>query len=511
MEKEKILFPTFTPIEEGERRGLPDFPLDALPDVLRDIVKGIALEVQAPAGNIALQMFGVLSVCLQGKFEIEVYPGRIESGINIYGLTIAKTGERKTACLSPLKKPLEQCISEENERNKKEIKLSQARIRKQEQIIQKIEKSMGGMGGRDKSRNCAIDNYETPINESVDLVEQLAEANIELERLKKEAVKPCNPFIDDATPEGTILVLAENNGMAAVVTDEGGIFQNLAGLYSKSGSLPNIDLFLKGYDGSSYNQVRVGRPSVHLDQVYITMSLSVQPIVVKEAMDNPFFRQKGLLARFLFSWPESRVGDRFTRDVILMPDTVKDRYQELIQSLYGIQGGGIIKSDDDVAMAYKILVDNTEIQLRPGSELSDVVEWGNRYVSHVARIAAILHIAKAPLHWNSPLSIDTFTQAVKIGEYFKAHACAVYRYINGIDEDSEKDLLLYVWKKIKAIGDGSTVTEVQRKAQGRIENVEELRRFLLMLQGRGYIVIRSEKTAKKSHDVIYINPEALRN
>lgn len=64
--------------------------------------------------------------------------------------------------------------------------------------------------------------------------------------------------MDDVTTEKLTQVLSDNDGRAAIISTEGGIFDTLAGIYTKN---VNIDVMLKGYSGDPIKVDRIGRCS----------------------------------------------------------------------------------------------------------------------------------------------------------------------------------------------------------------------------------------------------------
>ncbi|HPO04287.1 MAG TPA: DUF3987 domain-containing protein [Bacillota bacterium] len=85
-------------------------------------------------------------------------------------------------------------------------------------------------------------------------------------------VKPLRLFMDDLTSEKLTSVLADNNGRAAIVSAEGGIFDIISGLYNKS---VNIDVFLKRHSGDTIRVDRIGRESESIIHPALTMLLTV--------------------------------------------------------------------------------------------------------------------------------------------------------------------------------------------------------------------------------------------
>lgn len=97
----------------------------------------------------------------------------------------------------------------------------------------------------------------------------------ELASFKEE--KPLKLYVDDITTEKLTSVLADNDGRAAILSTEGGIFDTLAGIYTKN---VNIDVILKGYSGDSIRVDRIGRQSESVMTPALTMLLMAQPSVL---------------------------------------------------------------------------------------------------------------------------------------------------------------------------------------------------------------------------------------
>ena len=95
---------------------------------------------------------------------------------------------------------------------------------------------------------------------------------------------------------------------------------------------PNIDILLKGHSGDAVLVDRKGRPPERVDDAAITLGITVQPDVVKGLARNRGFRGRGLLARILFSLPQSRVGSR-TIEPNGIPERVVHEYEKNILAL----------------------------------------------------------------------------------------------------------------------------------------------------------------------------------
>jgi Protein of unknown function (DUF3987) len=102
--------------------------------------------------------------------------------------------------------------------------------------------------------------------------------------------------------------MAANDDAMAILSDEGGIFDILSGLYSDGKA--NIDLLLQGHTATPVRVDRGSRPPVFMQNPVITMGLTIQPQVLANICKSKTFRGRGLLARFLYVVPKSNIGNR---------------------------------------------------------------------------------------------------------------------------------------------------------------------------------------------------------
>ena len=86
---------------------LQPFPLSSLPPVLGEYLKAVAEYVQVFPEMAVLPLLSVLSLCVQGKAVVK-YPGNNHTEpLNLYTMTIASPGERKSGCFTEFMKPVE--------------------------------------------------------------------------------------------------------------------------------------------------------------------------------------------------------------------------------------------------------------------------------------------------------------------------------------------------------------------------------------------------------------------
>ncbi len=114
------------------------------------------------------------------------------------------------------------------------------------------------------------------------------------------------------------------------MSSEGGLFETMAGRYS-SGN-PNVDVYLKGYSGDPLRVDRKSRPPEFVPRPALTLVLTVQPEVTQGLAAKPGFRGRGVLARFLYSLPQSMVGFR-SNNPPLVPEELMEVWRSTVSAI----------------------------------------------------------------------------------------------------------------------------------------------------------------------------------
>jgi hypothetical protein len=200
-------------------------------------------------------------------------------------------------------------------------------------------------------------------------------------------------LVNDATPESMVSIMQENNGCLAILSSEGSeVFDIAAGRYSKSGV--NISLLLKGHSGDLVRVDRKGRDPEYIEKPCLAMLLAIQHGVLEEAAAKREFVQRGLMQRFLFCLPESKVGRRNVRPGAI-PEECKAQYEKLLYKLLGDNLSSRGKEPltltllDGAEKIFTLFLE--ELEYRLGEDLSSVKGFGSKLSGSVLRIAGILH------------------------------------------------------------------------------------------------------------------------
>ena len=369
-------WPEELPELAAEAPESPDFPLDSLPPVLRDMAAGVAETTQtnpAMAGTMAL---ACLAAAVAGKFEIEPKPDYREP-LNLYTLIAADPAERKSATLALMTAPLYRFQSEENARRAFDIQAYKDQREALETELAKIK--------RDKKP---------------DKAERMADKRREMDALP--VVEPVCIIADDVTPEVAASLLAENHGILSIFSAEGGIFGNLAGRYSNG--QPNLSTFLKAHSGDPIRIDRRGREET-IDKPALTCCLCVQIGVLTDVLKNKAFRETGLCARFLYCTPPSRLGER-AYNTTPLDSAVKEKYKALLYDLLSVscqepQPLGLTEAAGNVSADYF-----SEFEKELGSTYREYSDLAGKHFGAAMRLAGLLHCA---LHGSDAAQADVKT------------------------------------------------------------------------------------------------------
>ena len=479
-------FAPFAPFAAPNENQLPTFPVECLPPALGEYVKSVSDNIQVSVDMAAVSALAVCAICVQRKFIINPKPGWIEP-LNLYAVIVAKPSERKSPVMKSMTRYIYEYIKAENNRRAPEIETYKTQRTMLENAIESI------MKAKTKDEKSKL--------------KSIMEKKRELWEL--EPVRPMRLIADDVTPEALTSLLADNGGKMAVISAEGGIFETMSGMYNNK---VNIDAVLKAYSGDYIQVDRKGRQSESIEYPALTILLFIQFLVLNNIMENDTFRGRGMLARFLYSIPQSVVGNRNYNTKAVDPD-VKRGYENLLYSLLSIPDQSrpevIYLSDEasDLSMDFF-----NELEPRLIGDLEEIEEWAGKYHGQVMRIAGIIHCC---IHGenatNEPVSGDTFQNAITIGKYFLEHAKAAFQ-IMGLGESPDVKDAKYILKRFESTGK----TEMSKrdlhqlcKDKKRFEQSEYMEPILQLLIDHGYIRIEKVQTGGRPTENIILSPDYL--
>jgi hypothetical protein len=420
------------PLQPFESVEVPEFPVDALPSDVAEYASQEAEAKQVPVDLPGCLILGGLAAAAGGKCNVYLSPDWQEP-VNQYIVSVLPSGERKSPLFRSILKPLEDVEKELVAQQTPEI----LRQKTERDILEKRWQNAKTDAAKGKG-----DARITAEAEAHSYVEELAHFTVpEMPRL----------LADDATPEAVAGLLAEQKGRLAIASTEGGIFDIVGGRYSDS--TPNLDVYLKAYCGDTVRVDRRSRPPEFVSNPTLTVILTVQPDVISDLASKKAFRGRRFLARWLYSLPKSKVGYR-NIDAPSVAEEVRQMWGSLLRQILLLPVPEpdklpLISLSAEARALFREFRQEVEIELRPGEELDDLADWGNKLSGNVARLAGLLHIAEwarnsmnAPTPWDSPISVDTMREAIALGKYFEGHAKAAFALMGS---DGKLQVAKKVW------------------------------------------------------------------
>ncbi len=480
-----------TPLLFG-KINTPEIPLSLFPSIYGKFGEAVSKSTQTPSGLAAMFLLSTLATCLQGKFVVSPSGDSYVEPMQLWTLTALPPASRKTAVLQHILRPIisweaEMCteLKSQIEENKLQRDVSKLRI---EQL-----KTEAGKCKSDEDRELIFAKVR-------ELIEEMPE------ELRFPRV-----FNGDCTSEGLQKLLNENIGRMSILTDEGGIFEVMAGLYS-NGKV-NIDVFLKGHAGSPIRVDRAGR-TLTIDDPSLTFGLAVQPDVVKKLSNNSkgTFRGNGCLARFLWCIPESNIGKRDVRKRVPIPNKLEIEYCAAIKSLLNLPGlTGEDRSENPLVLDAEALNEwfdfSQRIENEQGSlgSLSSIQDWSGKLPGATLRIAGLFHLAEFGTE-SKVISVSTIRNAIKLSELLIDHAKAAFDMI-GTDPEIDDAKFILQWLLAYGKTPSFKRNDLHRALHGKFTKIDRLDDALKILTERHIISEQiSKSTGHRPIKLHYVNP-----
>lgn len=463
-------WPLLEPFEEAYDQG-EAFPVDSLGNVLRDYVLAVAESLQVPVDMVGTICLGMLSAGVQGKWCIGG-GGDWSEPLNLFVCVVAEPAERKSAALKRMAGPLKHYEMEQNRLNALEIKQSQAMHTALERKVSSVQEKFSKGKAKEDELLAAV-------------------AELEGHQVRHE----CKLVTSDVTPEKLAALMDEHEGRMALFSAEGGIFDMMLGKRYGNGG-PNFDVFLNGHAGDLIQVDRLGRPPISISDPCLTMALMVQPVVLERLVGNPDFRRKGLVARFLYSYPTTALGRRKTR-TRRVPDGLEQAYGDILEQLLDIQVPRQQRGFLRLSREARDYLDRYRDYIEQGLDKEtgayrNMTDWAGKLPGAVLRMAGILHCVRYRCEGvdldRIPVECETMERAVELGNYYLAMASGIYAR-SGADGTTAGARKL--WERIREKGYRSQITRDDIGKVGRrlFENASERGKAVEELVARGYLRI----------------------
>jgi hypothetical protein len=369
------------------------FPVDALGDVLGNAARAINDRVQAPMAICGQSVLATATLAVQGHADTQLPTGHIKP-VSSFFLTVAETGERKTAGDSEALESVAKWERELRESYDNDFPKYENNMEAWEEARNKAKKDA-------KGNQAAI---------------KLAFANI--------GPKPTPPLIPlltcpEPTYEGLVKQLAVGQPSIGLFADEGGQFIGGHGMNDEA-ILRTAAGLSSVWDGKPIKRVRGGDGVTVLPGRRVALHLMAQPDVAAMVLSDSLLLNQGLLSRCLATAPDSIAGSRQWHEPNENSAENLKVYNDRIYEILSRPLPLVAKKNNELAPRVVLLssiaremwiafADKIELQIKPNGLLIPIKGLANKLPEHAARLAAILTLAPV-------LTATTDVADIKISE-----------------------------------------------------------------------------------------------
>lgn len=414
----------------------PAFPVEALPEYLQTYVRAVAEATQTAPDLCACYVLGSMAGAIARKVEIHISTDYREP-LNLYLLMVAKPGERKSAILKETALPWDVAERALVEASAVTIAKAESRRRIVEKERDKYE--------RDAANAKMVCDQMSAKAKALELAEEWAKLEVSATPVLR---------VGDVTPEKLSTILAEQGGVISVFACEGTLFSIAGGRYAGDGG-SSFDGLLNGHPGDDLKVDRQSRPSVRVERPAITIAVAVQPDVVASIFKNTAFRERGLLGRFLYVWPQSMLGRRNVNPAAI-PPVAREGYAEGVALLLAWpmpETPTMLTLSPEAKAVGDAFGKWIEPQLGDDGTLTHFTDWAGKLCGAAYRLMGVLHMAqyadKQPATL-PPVSGECAERAVVLAKYFLAHAQIVYGW-GGADPVLSAARKVVEWLKVRGL------------------------------------------------------------
>jgi len=450
-------------------RVIPDgdaYPIEAL-GPLRAAAEAIFDKTQAPAAIGAQAVLGVASLAAQGLADIETLAS--PAPCSLYLLTIAQSGERKSAC-DRLAMP----------------------------SVFEFQRELGD-AYRDETtaHRIRVDIWErqrADILKSANTEPTAAEAD--LQALGPAPESPLHPVIVSSEPtfEGLAKNLAYARPALGIFSDEGGAF--LGGHAMNSDNRLKTVAGLSGlWDGTPVNRTRAGDGVATFSGRRVASHLMVQPIAAAGLLADPIANGQGFLARFLITEPPTTIGTRTRRGHSIGSDAAltsfAGRVGDMLRADLPLREGTAneldpptLALDPDARHALVEFHEEVERGQIAGGPYETTRPFASKAAEHAARIAGVMTLYGDTNACS--VSVSAMSDAITLARFYlsEAQRLSDAAEISSETQDAEvlRKWLLSNWSEAFI-----SATDAAQHGPSRLRETAKLKKLLRVLEQHGWL------------------------
>ncbi len=355
------------------------YPAEVLGRLLSDAAEAVHLRTQAPRAICAQAVLGVAAICAQPFADVWLPTGEIKP-CSLFLLTIAESGERKTACDMWVLRGVRQ-----REEQLRENYVTDRRLWQNDHDA--WSKSRLDILGKAKSREAKREG---------------------LEELGPEPNAPLVPMllVSEPTYEGLVKLYAAGHPGLGLFSGEAGTFLGGHGMTEEAKARTAAGLS-DVWDGTAIKRVRGGDGAVTLPGRRLATHLMAQPAIAALLTRDQLIAGQGgqgLINRFLIAAPDTAAGTRLFREAPPEAEAVLLQFERHVVELLSLPWPGDrqvllprpLPLSPEARREWIAFQHSTEGSIGLGGNLETVRGLGNKLPEHAARLAAVITLFSNP-------------------------------------------------------------------------------------------------------------------
>lgn len=444
------------------------YPVQAL-GPLRAAVEAVQGKTQAPVAIPAQSALAVASLAVQGFADVETLGGTRPT--SLYALTIARSGERKSACDAPLMAALRTHEREQAKAQRKEMdswhNASALWKVAREKILSEAK------SGKGEKRTAA-------------------QADLEALGPEPEAPPSTDRTVTEPTFEGLTKLFAHGQPSLGLFSDEGGQFLGGHAMNSENRQ-KTLAAFNDLWQGNPIRRTRAGDGHASLYGRRLAVHLMVQPTVARGFMADPLAADTGFLPRFLICDPPSAIGTRIqanARSDEMALDSFAARLRDILESDLPMEpetrelAPRTLRLTPESRALLVAFSDAIEIAQAPGCDLAQITGTASKAAEQAARIAGVLTLWR---NLNAPtVDASDMADAIELAQYYLSEASRLSSAaLVSADIDRAEALrkwLLESWKEAEIL-----LRDVVRLGPNPLRESPKARAALGLLEKHGWL------------------------
>jgi hypothetical protein len=437
-----------------------EYPVDALPPVIRDAVLDVCAAMQCSSALPAQSFLAVTSLSVQGQRNVEI-DGRTSPSSSFF-VTIAESGERKSSIDRLAMAPV----------IKREFELRA--LMKREMVNYNIQ-----MAIRKKQESDAL------------------KSSFPEQAFRELGPPPDHPLdgsltCEEPTYEGLIVKMVHGQPSLGIFSDEGGRFLGGAAM-NRDNQQKSVTGLSTLWDGRAVTRTRVADGNSVMDGRRLSIHLMLQPAIADQLLNNEMLISQGIMSRILFAFPPSNIGNREYSYVNLNESVALQRFNEVIGEILKrelpIRAGTTNELEppaltltDDAKERWIAFHNQVEADMREGRQYASIRGFTAKAAEHVARLACVITYIDNPEADSIP--IEWVNSAIRIVEY---HLSETLRLFNVCQDSPDVKLAQKSLDWLRANFPTFSLVELYQNGPNQVRSQPVAARIVKILEHHGWV------------------------